>query len=139
MIFPGDVGRLDEGPPGAAAGPRNQLLDGVFLTFADYFHAAVGEVPDPARQPEALCLTLGAVPKEDALHYSVYDYMRSCLHGEKAASWMPKNPPTPVHKHFIVGKRFFVLYLSQHSHKIQLCWPLGGKRYVQAGNRYRFG
>jgi hypothetical protein len=51
----------------------------------------------------------------------VYDYVRSCLHGEEATSRMPKNPPTPVREHFIVGKRFFVLYLSQHSHKIQLC------------------
>lgn len=121
MIFPGDVGCLHEGASWASAGPRNQFLDGVLLTFADYLHAAVGEVSDPARQPEAFGLTLSAVPKEDALHYSVYDYMRPCLHCEMWPRGCRKNPPTPVCEHFIVGNRFFVLYLTQHSHKIQLC------------------
>lgn len=74
---------LDKGAPGSFLRPQDQLLDGVFLAFADDLDITVMKVSDPSCNVEALCLPLRVITKVHALNYAVNDYMRPCSHRRK--------------------------------------------------------
>lgn len=82
---------FDKSAARAALRPQNQLLNGVFLSFTDYLDAAVGEISDPSRNTETLCLPLRAVTKVYPLNYAVDYYVCSCFHCQKRRASVYQN------------------------------------------------